>query len=69
MKTFNDILAERRIEFCDTSKKYDYSEHFTRGYDDRQCGRAYSLNYPGGTVAGDAYRAGWNLANIHAKSN
>lgn len=52
--------AKRRA-FNEASRKwtgiglYDF---FVRGYDDRQCGRHHA--HIGATVAGDAYRDGWN---------
>lgn len=51
----------KRLAFREAALKwiecglYDF---FVRGYDDRQCGRHHA--HVGATVAGDAYRDGWN---------
>lgn len=44
-------------------------KHFIRGYEDRRENARYSLDYPGGSLAGDAYLNGWNLCESEVFKN
>lgn len=48
------------LDDCAPYTKVGLTDHFIRGYDDRECGRSHA--FVGSTLAGDAYRAGWQAA-------